>query len=383
MRIGISARYIQSPRSGIETALLNLLLNLKKIDRDNEYFLFFGSDRMVPDFVRNSGFQYDISKMPTGNKALKILWSHLYLPYAIGKNKVDVFHEPFFVAPVFKRCPTVVTIYDTAFLYHPKFYNKRSVLYLGALLSGSVKRADSIIAISENTKTDILGNFKVPPDKIHVIPLGTDDAFRVLEDRGRIEEVKMIYGIKNDYILNVSLISPRKNIEGLIRAFKLIKESKETDLKLVVAGGNGWLYEDVYREARSSGLDKEVIFTGHVPREHLVCLYNGAKAFVFPSLYEGFGLPLLEAMACGCPVVASRASSVPEVCGDAALFADPRDIEELADAVNRIMEDAPLRRELIKKGLERVKRFSWEKMAGRTLSVYREAYASGKKGAGR
>lgn len=383
MRIGINARYTQSPHTGIETVLLNLLLNLKRIDRENEYFLFFGSAAGVPAFVPDSDFLYDISRMPTGNQVLKILWSHFYLPHAIGKNRVDVFHEPTFVAPIFKRCPTVVTIYDTAFLYMPEFYNRRSVLYLRALLSGSIRKADLIIAISENTKTDIVGNFDVSPGKIRVIPLGSGSDFRVLEDRERVEGVKRIYGIEGDYMLNVSLVSPRKNIAGLIKAFKTLKGSGRTDVKLVVAGGRGWLCEDVYREARSSGLESQIIFTGHVPKDHLVCLYNGARALVFPSFYEGFGLPVLEAMACGCPVVASNVSSLPEVCGDAALLADPRDTEGLADAMKRIDDEGSLRQGLIKKGLERIKMFSWEKMAERTLSVYKEAYASAKKGLGR
>lgn len=375
MRIGINARYTQNTLTGIETALLNLLLNLKKVDLKNEYLLFFGRHKNAPGFALELGYKYDLSKIPTGNRGMKILWSHFYLPYAISRNRVDLFHEPSFVSPVFKTCPTVVTVYDTAFLYLRSSYDKRTRLYFKAFLSGSLKRSDAIIAISENTKKDILDNFKISPDKIHVIHLGRDDIYRVLEDRERIEKVKARYNIRNEFILNVSLISPRKNITGLIKAYKMLKESNRIDASLVIVGKNGWLYEEVYKEVRSSGLDKDVVFTGYIPKEDLLCLYNAAKAFVFPSFYEGFGLPILEAMSCGCPVVASNLSSVPEVCGDAALLTDPYNIEELADAMGRMAADAGLRGEFVKKGLERVKEFSWEKTAIQTLSVYEKTYA--------
>lgn len=379
MRIGINARYTQNTFTGIETALLKLLLNLKKIDKENEYFLFFGSHKPVPGFARDLDFRYDISKMPTENQLLKILWSHFYLPYAIEKNKVDIFHEPTFVTPVFKKCPTVVTIYDTAFLQLPSSYPKRNILYFKALLHRTIKQADAVISISENTKKDIINNFKVSPEKIHVIHLGSDDSYYILEDMDRIESVKRFYNINSDFILNVSLISPRKNITGLIKAFKLLKDSKKVGLKLVIVGRKGWLYEEVFREARSSGIENDVIFTGYIPKEHLLCLYNGARALIFPSFHEGFGLPILEAMACGCPVVASNISSMPEVCGDAALLVDPHNIEELADAIGSMLNDAGLRPSFIKKGLERVKRFSWEKTALQTLSVYNKTYALAKR----
>ena len=374
MRIGINARYIQSPY-GIATYLLNLILNLKKIDNKNEYVLFFSGDRPIPEVILGAGFDYDISKIPTSNQILKLLWPHLYLPYVIKKNKIDLFHESSFIAPVFKRCPTVITVYDIAYLYIPSCFTYRQKLYFRSLLSGSIKRSDLIIAISENTKKDIINNFAVSPDKVQLVYGGVDETFRPFEDREELERIRKVYKIKGDFILSVSGITPRKNFIRLIKAFKLLKDQRKIDAQLVVVGGKGWSYEGVFREVALSGLEEEVIFCGYVPKEHLLCLYNMADVFVFPSLYEGFGLPILEAMACATPVVASNASSMPEVCGEAALMVDPHNIEELASAISEVRDNVYLRQALVEKGLEQVNKFSWKKTAEETLAAYVKAYA--------
>lgn len=373
MKIGINARHLQNIDNGIVIYLLNLVLNLRKIDDRNEYTLFFGSKKNIPQNIFNFGFNYDIPKIPADSQLLKILWAHLYLPYAINKHKIDVFHETTFISPVFKKCPVVLTIYDLAYLYLPGCFAFRQRLYFKTLISRSIRQSDLIIAISENTKKDIINDFNVPPERIRVIYGGVDDIFRPLVDKNEIEEIKKIYKIKKDFILAVSLISPRKNMIRLIKAFKLLKDQKRIDIQLVIVGKKGWLYEDVFREAVSSGLEDDIIFCGHVPKEHLLLLYNAASVFAYPSLYEGFGLPVLEAMACGCPVVSSNTSSMPEVCQDTALLVDPEDIEELSESLYKLFSDESLKNDLIGKGLANVKKFSWVKTAKETLLAYNES----------
>jgi len=371
MKIGINARQIQNRHTGPENYMLNLILNLKRIDKNNEYVLFFGKDRPVPEAILNAGFDYDISRMPTHNQLLKILWAHLYLPNRIRAHRIDLFHEPSFVAPVFKRCPMVTTVYDIAHLYFPFCYTRRTRAYLNRLLPRSIRQSDLLIAISESTKNDIIDHFGIPPEKVHVVHGGVDPVYRTIEDEERLEEVRKAYRIKGDFILTVGGITPRKNLIRLIRAFKMLRDDRKIDCQLVIVGKKGWLYEGVFKEAAASGLEDSIIFCDYIPKDHLLYLYNAAAVFAYPSLYEGFGLPILEAMACGCPVVASNRSSMPEVCGKAALLIDPEDVEGLSEALFKAVTDSPLREDLIKEGYKQVEKFSWERAADKTLAVYK------------
>jgi len=371
-RIGINARYIQSRPTGIAKYILNSILNLKAAHGGDEYMLFFGSDKPVPEIIRNTGFDCDIPKVPTNNQLSKFLWAQLYIPHAVKKHRIDLFHEFSIILPFIKKCRTVLTVYDLAHLYVPECYTRMTRLYLDNLLPGSIRRADSIVALSECTKCDIVKHFGVDPAKIKVVYAGVDETFRPVDDQERLKEVKNFYGIKRDFILAVSLISPRKNLTRLIKAFKALRDRGKADLQLVIVGRKAWLYEDIFREVASSGLEKDVIFCGHVPTEHLLCLYNAASVFAYPSLYEGFGLPILEAMTCGTPVVSSNVSSMPEACGEAALLADPYNIEDLTSALDDAISKPSLRQNLIEKGLEHAKRFSWKKTGAQTLAVYNE-----------
>jgi glycosyltransferase involved in cell wall biosynthesis len=249
-------------------------------------------------------------------------------------------------------------------------------LYFKALLAGSLRRADLVIAVSENTKKDIMDRYSVPGSKIRVVRAGIGEMFRKLseeERRGKIESVTGKYGIKKKFILAAARITPRKNFVRLVRAFKILKDDGKIDGQLVIVGGEGWLYKDVFKEVSSQGLEEDVIFCGYIPQKDLIYLYNAASVFVYPSLYEGFGMPILEAMSCACPVVASNTSSIPEVCGNAAILVDPVDIEEIADAINRIFNDTRgIRQEMIDKGLDHVKHFSWGKTAKDTLRIYED-----------
>ncbi|MFH1846633.1 MAG: glycosyltransferase family 1 protein [Candidatus Omnitrophota bacterium] len=372
MRIGINARYLQNTRTGIARYVYSLLANLKKVDAGNEYVLFLGGSRLVLDDIESLGFLNDVSKMPTTNQILKIVWQHFYVPKRIKDLAIDVFHEPTFIAPYFKRCPTVVTIHDLAYKFLPDCYTLRNRLYLDLLMKKSINTSDKVIVISENTKKDVLLNFDIKEQKVEVLPLSVDESFYPIADRKeeQLASVKSKYGITQDFILTVSLISPRKNLVNLIRAFAKLKKMKASLHQLVIVGKKGWLFKKIFEEVVACGYEKDIIFCDFVSHEDLVKLYNAAEVFVYPSLYEGFGLPLLEAMACDCPVVASNISSIPEVCADAAILFDPHNFVEIANAIGQVLTESSLKKSLIEKGRIRAAFFSWRKTAEGTAKVY-------------
>ena len=372
MRIGINARYLQNTKSGIAQYLYYLVLNLKVVDKNNEYVLFLGSKKPVSNDILKFGFLNDVSKLPTTNQILKIAWQHFYLPRRIKKLRIDVFHEPTFVAPLFKQCLTVITVHDVAYKLLPDCFTFRNRLYIEQLMQRSIDTSDMVIAISENTKKDIMMNYKIKEEKIRVVYGAADAAFHpIIESREeRLAQMKAKYGIQGNFILTASLISPRKNMVNLIKAFRRLKQKNKIDHQLVIVGKKGWLYKEVFEAAASSGYEKDIIFCDFVPRDDLVMLYNTADVFAYPSLYEGFGLPLLEAMACNCPVVASNLSSIPEVCSDAALLVNPHDPAGIADAIFKILADALLRKSLVEKGRKRVEIFSWKRTAEETMKIY-------------
>ncbi len=372
MRIGINARYLQNTRTGIEQQIYHILLHLKMLDRNNEYVLFLNSNKKVSVDIVDLGFRYEVSRFPTTNQILKIAWQHLYLPCRIKNLRIDVFHEINFIAPFFKQCPTVITVHDLAFKFVSDSFTLRNRLYIEQLMKRSIDTSDRVIAVSECTKKDIMLNYKIKEQKVKVIYPGIDESFHPITDlKEKISNlVKAKYGITRNFILTVSLISPRKNLINLIRAFTRLKKKGAIDHQLVIVGKKGWLFKEVFEEAATSNYKKDIIFCGFVPQDDLVMLYNAADVFTYPSLYEGFGLPLLEAMACGCPVVTSNLSSIPEVCSDAALLVDPHDPAGLADAIFRILADSCLKKSLVEKGRMRASAFSWRRTAEETMRLY-------------
>lgn len=277
----------------------------------------------------------------------------------------DVVHAPAFLIPPRGRRPLVVTVLDLAFLLFPQYFSRRLRLTAGRGLRRAVRDADAFITISEHTGQDLMRLLDVASDRIHVIPLAADRRFVPVEN----PEVPAKYGVDTPYVLYVGTLEPRKNLILLLRAFATVKG---TEVKLVLAGTKGWLYEDIFATVQSLGLGSRVIFTGFVPDEDLPALISAAQAFVYPSVYEGFGLPVLEAMKCGTPVITTNISSLPEVAGNAAITVSPDDVEGLSRAIQRLLAEPGLRTELREKGFEQAARFSWAKTAEQTVEVYRE-----------
>ena len=343
MRIAINAQLLNFCDFGIRTYLKCLTDQLVKIDKTNEYALIL--DR-------------------TQNK----LWEHLKLPSIVNKGNFDLFFTPDHVLPLLPvKCKKVITVHDLSFVKFPKLFSFAKRIYKQLMTPVSIRRADRIIAVSENTKKDIVKLFKIDPDKVTVVYNGVSGEFKKVEDKAVLDKVRNKYGLPNHYILFVGTIEPRKNIINLIKAFK----KSAADHHLVIAGKAGWMSDALIKEIKSH--DK-VQWVENVETKDLPALYSMASLFTYPSMYEGFGLPILEAMACGAPVITSNISSMPEVAGDAAVLIDPNNADELAQAIKDILKNEVLRKSLTSRGYEQAKRFSWDKCAKETIKVYESCF---------
>lgn len=289
-------------------------------------------------------------------------------------RKSDVTHFFNYIVPPFVSGKKVVTVHDMVYKAFPGTVRGRTKFMLNMGLKRSMKRADIIVTDSEFSKSEILRYFPQHRSKIRVVPCGVDlDRFKPCTDSERIADVKASLCIEGDYFLYVGTIEPRKNLRRLITAYSaFVKKVGEASPKLVLAGGKGWLDEEIYASVQKLGLEGKVLFTEYVPAEDMTPLMCGAMAFVFPSLYEGFGMPPLEAMACGAPVLTTNAASLPEVVGDCAVICDAYSAKSIAQGLYRLYSDENLRRDLSKRGIERAKNFTWERSAQMLHDIYRE-----------
>jgi len=371
MHIGLNAHLLSLAETyrgaGINWYIHNLLTHLPRVDRANRYTAFIGDGRFA-----SPGLALKLSRLPTSRPVVRIFWEQVVQPFALQKERVDLLHALAFVTPLLSPCPAVVTIYDLSFLLYPESFKRSKNFYLGLFTRLSARRARRIIAISESTKQDVIRLLGVSPEKVEVVYCGIDETFRPLAG-DQVAAFRSKRSLPERFILFVGTIEPRKNVTRLIEAFANLHTRRLTDLKLVIGGAKGWFYEDVFTRVEELGLEGEVMFPGYIPVSELPLWYNAAELFVYPSLYEGFGLPPLEAMACGTPVVTANTSSLPEVVGEAGLTVDPLDAEGLAETIRRALDDGALRREMKERGLQRAKGFSWTKAAQETVQVYRRA----------
>lgn len=309
------------------------------------------------------------------NTPQRWFWENVELPLRALRDKVRILHTPAFAPPAIKCAKLVVTVHDLIGMLFPNSLRWPSALYWGKWLPWTLYKADAILADSEHTKKDLIRHLGIQKKKIRVIYLSGHEAFSSAISQASIGEVKKIYGIREKYFLFVGTLEPRKNLRRVIEAFGKFRRQHMTDerYQLVIVGSKAYGHGEFFRSlAGPCGVTLEdVIFTGYVNHADLNALYSGAEIFVYPSLYEGFGIPILEAMASGTPVLASTQTSVPEVTGEAALLVDPRDMTQLVQAMADLSKDPLLRKQLIAKGFERIKRFSWKETARQTLEVYR------------
>ena len=309
------------------------------------------------------------TRWPTARPGVRLVWEQLFQPLAARQAGCDLLHGLAFVSPLAQPCPTVVTVHDLSFTLFPDLFRGANAAYLRLFTRLSCRRAARIIADSENTRADVIRLYGVPGQRVKAISLGVDVQFhpRPLDE---VAEFRRAHCLPDRFILFVGTLEPRKNLIQLIEAFSNIKY-QTSDLKLVLVGGKGWYYGPVLAAVERLNLQERVILAGYVPASELPLWYAAADVFAFPSRYEGFGLPVLEAMACGTPVVTSTASSLPEVAGDAALTVSPDDVDALTDALRRALTDTAWREEARAKGIARAATFTWESTARHTAAVYR------------
>ncbi|MGH9960312.1 MAG: glycosyltransferase family 4 protein, partial [Pyrinomonadaceae bacterium] len=296
----------------------------------------------------------------------------LTLSAKLRSRPVDVLHVQF-TSPPFAPCPVVVSIHDLSFEHLPETFNRRSRAQLRFTVRRSARRAARVLALSEYARNDIISTYRIAPDLVTVIPIAAPTHFRPVEDETELQRVRQTYGINGDYILSVGSIHPRKNLDRLLSAYEGLRRTRSKDSlpQLVLVGKRGWLYRETLKAIEELGTG--VTLTGYVPQTDLPALYSGAMCFGYPSIFEGFGLPPLEAMKCGTPVITGDRTSLPEVVGDAGLLVNPFDVPSIASAIATMVDDSSLRSNLRTMSLNRARIFDWRETAKRTLEVYKQA----------
>jgi len=355
VRIGINALYlIPGGVGGTEIYLRELLAALAELDKVNEYLVFTNIETPSDLVPKQANFHWKPQAVHARFRPARILWEQFALPFEAARCRLDVLFNPGFTAPVFSPCQQVTVFHDLQHKRHPEYFRWFDLPFWRFLLWAAAHRSQKLIAVSAATAADLLRFYHVPTERVAVIPHGVEAAFSAL-DRSHLEA----------YLLCVSTLHPHKNLPRLIRAYG----STPRDFRLILAGLRGFHAEAIERLIDEMGLRDSVQITGWVPRQELYSFYEHARAFVYPSVFEGFGMPVLEALAAGIPVACSDIPPLREVAGDAALYFNPLDEDEIASAIESVMSDASLQERLAQAGRERAREFTWEKSAGQTLAV--------------
>jgi glycosyltransferase involved in cell wall biosynthesis len=364
LTIGLDARPTQGPFTGDATYWRGLIEGLSRVESADEFIIYLDAQMPEPEIDVTRSMRTRLLAACCSR-----VWSAWTFPRALRQDGVEVAHVQYTIPP-FMPCPTVTTIQDISFKRFPRFFGLKDRLILDLGVRWARSAAARIIVPSEHTKKEIVQLYRVDPDKISVIHLGVDRRFEPV-DRDQARQIAAErYGIRSPYVLTVGVIQPRKNLGRLLDGFAGLKGIRQTNHKLVIVGKPGWKETNLQRRIDELGLGEDVIFTGYVPREDLPALYSGADAFVYPSVYEGFGLPPLEAMACGTPVITGNRSSLPEVVGEAGIMVDPYDAEAFARAMANVLSSESLRNEMSALGIARAAKFTWDETARETLEVY-------------
>lgn len=356
-------------RLGSSQVAFELLKNLEKIDRKNTYTILLPNAPLKDLPKVRDGWSYKILKP-------RRLWTRIALPWALytAKQKPDLIFSPTHYIPRFSPVKRVVTIFDLSFLHFPKLFRKKDLWQLTNWSKFSIENAKHVITISNFSKKDILSHYPVKKDDVTALYPGYNEAvFKLIKDRLAIENYKKKYKIIGDYVIFIGTVQPRKNLLRLIESFKKID-----NLKLVIVGKikgqgrSGWMFDEILKLPKKLDIEEKVIFTDFVPDKDLSYLVNGAQALVLPSLWEGFGIPAVDAMACGVPVVVSNVSSLPEVVGKAGLLVDPKSVDQIEQAIRTISTDKKLRLKMSKLAIKQAQKYSWKKMAKGVLKVFEQ-----------
>ncbi|MCX6809698.1 MAG: glycosyltransferase family 1 protein [Candidatus Berkelbacteria bacterium] len=356
MKIAIDIQTTLGQPTGFGFYVSNLVRSLKEVSQEDEFVL------IGPDTERDF------------STPQRFIWDQFQFPAKAKKAQVELLHQPCFSAPIFYKNPVVVTIHDIISLIFPETIPFASRMFYSRWMPLSYRKAQKIIASSQSTKNDLMRMLAIPEEKITVISLAVDSKFANETSKDEVRQVKQKYNLRGDYLLHVGTLEPRKNLDFLIDVFaRTISDKKNENLSLVITGKKGWYFEGLFEKVKNLGLENKVIFTGYVDEKDKPAIYKGAKIFTFPSLYEGFGLPPLEAVASQIPVISSSTSSMPEVLGDAGILLSPHDPKAWVSAISKVNSDSDLRQKMIEKNKEQLKKFSWEKTARSTIAVYTQA----------
>jgi glycosyltransferase involved in cell wall biosynthesis len=374
-RVAINAHLLTEEegyrRAGVHRYIYNLLIHVLREDPEGDYTVFLNSRcaLSLPCCQKRS-------RLPTHRPLVRILWEQFVQPLEIVAENITLLHSPVNVQPLFLPCKGVATVTDLSFVAFPQSFRAGQRVYQRLFTKLSARRATHLITYSASTARDLTSIFAVPEQQISVVYPGVDTAYRPVLDDSVLVNFKRQQGLPQRFILFVGTLEPRKNLVTLLQAYAQFRQRTEGDYKLVLGGGKGWLHRPLFAAIEELQLADHVILPGFIPEEELPLWYNAADVFVYPSVYEGFGLPPLEAMACGTPVIVSDASSLPEVVGDAGILVDPQCPRDWAEALSLLCQDAYRRQSLAERGLERAKQFTWARMAKETIRVYRHVLNS-------
>ena len=373
MRIAIDAHSVGTQLAGNETYAVNLIEALAEVDQSNQYTLYVTRQSAIDRFA-NRWPNFNVKRTVPHTPLLRI---PVTLSAELRRNPVDVLHVQY-TAPPLAPCPVVATIHDLSFEHLPETFSRRSRAQLRLTVRRTARKAAQILTLSEFSRRDIIDTYSIAPDRVSVTPAAAPAHFKPIKDETELRKIREIYGIEQDYILSVSSIQPRKNLIRLIEAYSCLRRSRpEGKLpQLVLVGKRGWLDNETFRAAQRHSANNDIAFTGYVVEKDLPALYSGAACFVYPSFFEGFGLPVLEAMQCGAPVIAGNRTSIPEVVGKAGLLFDPFDTNSLVQALTRMLDNSEYRAALRIQGLERARQFDWKQTARMTLQAYQKAVVS-------
>jgi len=385
LRIGVNALFLQRPLTGMGQHLFQLLKGLDEYDDQNDYVLLsprfkhssVGRFPQLSDRFQNIEVMSALRRF--GENFESLWWEQVGMVRACHREKIEVLHCPYFAAPFFLPARTVVTVHDVIPLVMPEYRARRESRMYSSLVAFTVPRADAIITVSEYSKHDIMRTLQIPEDHIHVIGNAVDSSYRPISDGRVIETVRERYGIGPKYILYFGGFDVRKNVDRLLEAYAALPDATREEYQLVIAGRLLYpghpLYPDPRLRIRQLGLEDQVVVTGQIREQDKAPLYSAAVLYLFPSLYEGFGMPVLEAMACGATVITSNLSALPEVAGDAARLVDPYDTGAITEAIGELLENGAMRSELRERALARAQHFSWQRVAQQTLGVYNKLAA--------
>lgn len=374
MRIGFDATALPAEPVGAGRYIVRLARALAVQGAEHELTIFVQRPRRA--LIDTPPLQ-NVHWVETGEirPALRLLWEQTILPQLVRRLNLDLLHSPHYTRPLFLPCASVVTFHDMTFFLYPQLHTRAKRIFFPWMMRRSAHLAQAIIADSESTYRDAMQILGIPAEKITTVPLGIGEEFQPISDARLLQDCRQRYNLPERFVLYVGLVEPRKNLPLLLQAYARLAQQDDPP-PLVVVGRMGWMYEDVFRQIESLQLQQRVQFTGYVPDQDLPLVYNLAQCLLYPSRYEGFGFPPLEAMACGTPVITTASSAMQDQVGEAGLLVPPQDEQALFQAMRRLLHDRALQEELSRRGREQASKFTWEQTAFKTLQVYRQAVAT-------